>query len=127
MKRTLAASSILLLLPTVAFADILPRVAGFFNIFVGLMLVAAFLCMGTGMLLWVVRLSTYPTYRDEGILLMMWGVAILFVLLVLLAIVQFIQFHAAAASFVFGIIILIAVAWFVIAVLMAKEEKKEEY
>ena len=51
-----------------------------FNVLVGLMLTAAFLSFGTGAVLWAARLGTYPTYRDEGIRYMMWGVVILFVL-----------------------------------------------
>lgn len=127
MPRIIALASALALLPAVASADVLPRVAGLFNVFVGLMLTAAFLSFGTGTILWAARLGTYPTYRDEGIRYMMWGVVVLFVLVILLAVVQFVQHHAAAAAFLFGVVVLILAGWMVLTVATAKEEKKEEH
>lgn len=109
-----------LLTPSVASAQVLSQVSGLFNIMVGLMLVAACMFFFGGLGMWFVRLGTWPTYRDEAIDLMQWGVAILFVLAVLLAIVQFVQNHYGAAVFVFGIIILIAVAWVVVTLSQAK-------
>lgn len=113
--------------PSVASADILPEFVGLFNIFVGLMLVAAFLSMGAGLIVWGVRLGTYPTYRDEGIQLMRLAVTILFVLIVLLALAQFVQKHTAAASFAVGLVVFALFAWFLIAVATSKEEEKTDH
>ncbi len=127
MKPALFPTLAIVLLPGVASAQILSNVAGLFNIFVGLMLTAAFMCMGTGVVLWIARLGTWPTYRDYAIEWMMWGVAVLFVLVILLAIVQFVQNHPAAASFAVGLIVLALAAWFVFMVATEKPEKEDEH
>jgi len=96
----------------------LSQTAGLFNIMVGLMLVAAFLLFFGGLGMWFARLGTWPTYRDEGISLMQWGVGVLFVLAILLAVVQFVQKHAALAAFLVGVVIVIGVA-----ILLAKAQQ----
>ena len=81
-----------LILPAVANAETtFTQVIGLFNIFVGLMLTVALFTYGLGFFLWLCRLGTWPTYRTEAIKIMEWSVVILFVLVVLLAIVQFFQ------------------------------------
>lgn len=118
MKRILPL--IALLAPSAAHAQVLSEVAGLFNIMVGLMLTLSFLMFFGGLGMWFVRLGTYPTYRDEAIKLMTWAVAILFVLAVLLAVVQFVQRHTALASFLVGVAIVIAVAWVAVKVSQTK-------
>lgn len=125
MRRALLPLSVVLL-PSAAYAQVLSQVSGFFNIMVGLMLVFAFLFFFGGLGMWFVRLGTWPTYRDEAIRLMQWGVVILFVLAALLAIVQFVQKHVAAATFLAGIVIVIGVAWVVVTVSQAKGEDDEK-
>jgi hypothetical protein len=114
-----------LLLPMVASAQVLTRVAGVFNIIVGLMLVAAILTYGTGMILWFTRLGVWPSHRDEAIGILEWSVAILFMLVVLLGFVHFVQKYAVAASFVFGVIIVLAVIWFILTIATAGESEDE--
>lgn len=114
-----------MLLPTIASAQVLSRVAGVFNIVVGLMLVAAFLTYGTGIILWFTRLGVWPSYRDEAIAILEWAVAIMFMLVVLLAIVHFIQAYAVAASFVFGVIIVLGVIWLILTIATAGGEEDE--
>lgn len=92
----------------------LAQFVGLFNIFVGLLLTLAFLLMGAASVMWAVRLGTSPTYRDDAIMLMQWAVAILFVLIVLLLLVQFIQQHTATAVYIAGFFIIGLVAWAVI-------------
>ena len=58
----------------------LTTVIAIFNILVGLMLVMSILMLMGGLGTWYVRLGTSPTYRDEAIKMMQWGVATLFVL-----------------------------------------------
>lgn len=125
MRRALLPLSIVLL-PSAASAQVLSQVSGLFNIMVGLMLVFAFLFFFGGLGMWAVRLGTWPTYRDEAIRLMQWGVVILFVLAALLAIVQFVQTHVAVATFLAGIVIVIGVAWMVVTVSQAKGEDDEK-
>ncbi len=76
------------------------QIVGLFNIFVGLMLVAAILAYGTGFVMWVTRLGVWPGPRDEAIHVMSWTPAILFTLVVVLAIVQFLQAHPAVATYI---------------------------
>ena len=90
------------------------QVIGLFNIFVGLMLTVALLTYGLGFFLWLCRLGTWPTYRTEAIKIMEWSVVILFVLVVLLAIVQFFQYHPRQATFVVSIIVAIIVIWIIL-------------
>lgn len=92
----------------------LTQFVGLFNIFVGLLLTLAFLLMGAASVMWVVRLGTTPTYRDEAIDLMQWAVAILFVLVLLLLVVQFVQRHTATAVYVAGFFIIGLALWAVI-------------
>ena len=87
---------------------------GLFNIFVGIMLTVALFTYGLGFILWLCRLGTWPTYRTEAIKIMEWSVVILFVLVVLLAIVQFFQNHRQAATWVVSIIIGIFIIWVIV-------------
>jgi hypothetical protein len=98
---------------------------GLFNIFIGVMLVAAILAYVTGLIVWIVRLGTIA--RVEGIHIMEWGVVILFVLVVLLAIVQYFTSHPQAVTMLIAGIIAIFVGWIVIQVMKGSGgEKKEE-
>ena len=90
------------------------QVVGLFNIFVGLMLTVALLTYGLGFALWLCRLGTWPTYRTEAIKIMEWSVVVLFVLVVLLAIVQFFQYHPRQAGFVVSIVVGIIVIWVIL-------------
>ncbi len=90
------------------------QVIGLFNIFVGLMLTVALLTYFLGFFLWLCRLGTWPTYRTEAIKIMEWSVVILFVLVVLLAIVQFFQYHPRQAAFAVSIIVAIIIIWIIL-------------
>lgn len=90
-------------------ADVVSQTLGLFNIFVGLMIVAAALCFFGGLITWAVLLGTVR--RVMGIRIMEWGVAILFVLAILLAVVQFFQSNPAASTFVVSALVVCAVGW----------------
>src|SRR5665213_3593881 len=62
---------------------------GFFNILAGLMLVAAVLSFVGGFIRYLVVLGNVK--RKDGLVFMVWGIAILFVLVVLLGIVNILQ------------------------------------
>jgi hypothetical protein len=108
--RTALRVAPLLLLPELCSAQTLSSIVGLFNIMVGLMLVAAFLLYGGGLVLWAVRLGTFPTNRDYAIEVMQWSVAVLFVLIILLAIVQFTQNYTRSALIIVAIILVFFVA-----------------
>lgn len=105
----------------------LSTVTALFNIVVGLMLSAAVLAMVGGLGLWYVRLGTWPTYRDTAIEMMQWGVAILFVLVVLLGVAQYVQTHMALSMMIVGAILAAIVAYFVGTSLLSGGAKEEEH
>jgi len=112
--------------PWVARAEIVGQVASLFNIFVGLMLTAAILVYGIGFVMWVTRLGTWPTYRTEAIKVLEWSVAILFVLVALLMVVQFFRDHPTASTYVIAGLILLFLAWGVVTIMRSSSEKKED-
>lgn len=103
------------------------QVVGLFNMFVGLMLVAALLAYGTGFVMWVTRLGSWPSPRDEAIHVMMWTPAILFTLVVLLAIVQFLQAHPTAALYAAAAAGVAFAVWALIFLIRNAGEKEEEH
>lgn len=122
-----ASLAVLLFLPMIASAEVLAQVVGIFNIFVGVMLAIAFLIYVAGMITWAIRLGAYPSYRDEAIDMLKWPVAILFVLIVLLGIVQLVQNHLGAATFVLGVVIVLFLAWAILTIASGKSEDENAH
>lgn len=91
-----------------------PQVLGFFNLVAGLMLTASVLLFIGGFAVYLVRLGTWPTYRDEAVKAMEWGVAVLFVLVVLLAVQQFLSTHLLAAVTLAALAVIGIVVWVLI-------------
>jgi membrane protease YdiL (CAAX protease family) len=106
----------------------LVAVAEFFNIFVGLMLTMALLVFAAGLWGYFARLGTWPSNRDQPIRVMEWGVAVLFVLVVIVAVVQWFERNPAVASMLVGTIALLVIFGFIlyVAVKSGKDTKKEE-
>jgi len=100
------------------------QVVGLFNIFVGLLLTLSVLLMGAGILMWIIRFGTWPSYRDDALVLMEWAVGILFTLILLLLVSQFVQQQTTAAVFILGLIIIAALVW--LGIQAAKESKADE-
>lgn len=127
MKRAVFLASMLLLAPAPVLAQVAAtgKVLGLFNIFVGLLLTVSILTYAVGFGMWATRLGTWPTYRTEAIKIMEWAVAQLFVLIVLLAIVQFFQRNPVAASYTISVVVAIAIIWMIIKVSSGGGEKKE--
>jgi hypothetical protein len=90
---------------------------GLFNVFIGLMLVASVLLMGGGFVIWIARLGVWPSYRDDAIHAMQWGVATLFTLVLILAVVRLVQNYTDTAMFLVGVLVIFAVV--VIAIRVA--------
>lgn len=85
---------------------------GVLNIIAGLMLVAAFLFFFGGLIAYLTRLGLEG--RVQGLGYMHWGVTILFVLIIVLGIVRFVQFHPEVVYFLAAIVIVVFVAWAVV-------------
>jgi hypothetical protein len=119
--RTLARLSFVfaLMLPSLALAttttDIISQVAGLFYLIVGLAVTMACLLMLGGIALWLSRLGTFPTYRDRAIEIMEWSVATLFTLIVVLAVVEFVQTHTSTMLYILSLAIIALVIWFLVA------------
>jgi hypothetical protein len=124
MKYVLTAL-FLIALPGYAHADGISQVAGLFNILAGLMLVVSFLLFFGGLGMWMARLGTFPTYRDDAIVMMQWGVAILFVLAALLALVQFIQKNTDIAYMILGGVVVAVGIWIALTVAAQKPDEDE--
>ena len=88
---------------------------GLFNIFVGLMVVGSIIAFVTGLIVWIVRLGTIG--RSEGIRIMEWGVVLLFVVLVLLAIVQYFTSHPTVVTILIAIVIALFIGYIVLEVI----------
>ena len=95
-------------------SPLLTQLVGLFNIFVGVMVVMALLMYGGGFIMWVTRLGSWPSPRDEAIDIMAWAPTILFVLVVLLAIVQALQRYPQAGAYIVSILVLLIIAWVIV-------------
>ena len=104
----------------------LTEVVGLFNIFVGLMVVAALLTYGIGFVVWITRLGSWPSPRDYAIEIMSWAPVILFVLIVLLAIVQFLQNHPQAGSYIVATVVLLLVVWAIVYLILNTRQSEKE-
>jgi hypothetical protein len=101
----------------------LPSAIGFFNVIVGLMLVAAFLLFFGGLSTYFSRLGLVG--REEGLYYMYWGVTVLFVLIILLWIVQSFLAHPALLYTVFAFIVIAIAAWIAYTVATSGGEEEE--
>jgi hypothetical protein len=113
--------------PTAAASNItISQLFGFFNIMVGLMLVASFLLFFGGLTGYLTRLGLEG--RVEGWLRYMYrGVAILFVLIVLLGIVKYLQFHPSVVFTILAVIVVIFMAWAALQVSFSGGGDEEEH
>ncbi|RJR14147.1 hypothetical protein C4585_00635 [Candidatus Parcubacteria bacterium] len=125
-RRILALPALILCIPASANALTLVQVAELFNIFVGLMLTVGILIYVAGLGVYFSRLGTWPNHRDKAIKIMEWGIAVLFVLIVILIIVQHFQRYPVAASIVVAGLILLVVGVISIRVLQSGGEGGEE-
>ena len=87
------------------------QLLAFFNLFVGVMLTISIVLFIGGFLMYLVRLGTWPTYREEAVEVMKWGVSTLFTLVVILAIQQFLLNHLLVAVVIGALIILYFIFW----------------
>ena len=103
----------------------LTQAFGFFNIIVGLMIVASFIFFFGGLAGWLARLGLEN--RVEGLVSMYWGVTILFVLVIMLGIVNFLQTNPVVIFTIIAILIVGLIGWAVVnSVWEAPEEKPKK-
>lgn len=119
----------ILFAPLSAHALTLVQVTELFNVFVGLMLTVGLLIYFAGLGLYFSRLGTWPNHRDKAIKIMEWGVAVLFVLIVILIVAQYFQRYPEIASIVVAGLFLFAVAGVgvYVAVVSRGGEKEEKH
>ena len=122
----MSACFVVLLAPRSVAALTLVQITDLFNIFAGLMLTMSILLFFGGLGVYFTRLGTWPSDRDLAIKIMEWGVSVLFVLIVILAIVQFFQNYPKVATTVVGTIVALAILGLVIYVAANTGSKKKE-
>lgn len=91
-----------------------PQVLGFFNLIVGLMVVLSVTLFLGGFIIYLIRLGTWPTYRTQALRIMSWGIAVLFTLIIILAVQQFLARHVLVAVSIAAFIIILVVLWIII-------------
>lgn len=87
------------------------QVLAFFNLFAGIMLTLSILLFVGGFIMYLVRLGTWPTYREQAVEIMKYGVATLFVLIVVLGVQQFLMRHLLVAVSIGALILIYLVIW----------------
>ena len=129
MRQMLYGSTALLVaaLPWGVEAVSLVQILNLFNMFIGLFLTASILIFFGGLIGYFTRLGSWPSNRDETLKIMQWAVAMLFVLVVLVAIVQAFEEHTLGAMIVLAAIIIVVVVIKVIQVFMADAGGEEHH
>jgi len=79
-----------------------------------------------GLGVYFTRLGTWPSDRDLAIKIMEWGVSVLFVLIVILAIVQFFQNYPKVATTVVSAIVALVILGLILYVAANTGGKKKE-
>jgi len=130
VQRTKSRSLLSLLAPVIALpwsADAITFVQflNLFNIFVGLFLTTTILVFLGGLGTYFLRLGTWPNHRDQALKVMEWGVVMLFVLVVLVAIVQAFERHTQIAMTVLGGIVILVVAGLALRFVMTQEHDEK--
>lgn len=118
-----ALSLAVIFMPFAARALALDQVLGFFNIVVGLFLTASVISFGAGLILYWTRYGTWM--REQAFPFMSFGVTILFVLSVLLAIIHFVVRNTSTALYVLSVVALLSLGG-LFAFLLKGSGKKED-
>ncbi|HXK38786.1 MAG TPA: hypothetical protein VJ043_01715 [Candidatus Paceibacterota bacterium] len=120
---TTAAALAVMFMPLSASALTIAQALGFFNILIGLLLTAAVISFGAGLVLYWTRYGTWP--REEAFPFMSLAVTILFVVSALLAIIHFIVQNTSTALYIVAVIAFFGLAG-IILFLVKSGKKKEE-
>jgi len=112
------------LLPSSASALTLAQFVGLFHVVTGLLLTATLGIFAVGVVIYFARLNTWPSYRDISIKVLIWAVLMLFILILFVALVQFIQTHTALALTILGVIVIVGVLILIAWIAGAGQKKK---
>lgn len=106
--------------------QVVPQLAGLFNVFVGGMLTLGILFGVGGFIEYITHLGLQM--RDQGLERMKWGIYVLFVLAVILWLSQFVQKNVPLVIFTLGALVVLLIGWFILSELTApkKEEEKKK-
>ena len=107
--------------PSSALALSLSKAFGYLDIFVGLFLTASIIMFAGALLVYFTRYGT--PRRADAFPFMEGAIAIVFVLIVLLALVHYFQKHTNAALYVLGVILFILLAKLLMSVIGSKKAK----
>ncbi len=100
-------------------------VAGYLNVGVGLVVLAALGMYVAGFGIWITHLKV--TGRDEGIEWMESAVRTLFYLIIVLGIVRFAQYHTQALMGIIAIAVVIFGGWALIGIIQASGGEEDEH
>lgn len=125
MTRIVPTLLSLLVLPAPASAMTLVQALSVFHLFVGVYLVATLMVFAIGIGVYVARFNTWPSHRDTAIYVMEWGVAMLFVLIALLGIVQFFERHPTIALRILAFALIVVVLYYVLRAAATSKPKKK--
>ena len=111
MKKGITSLSLLALasvvLPDTTSALTFVQIVGLFHIAVGLLLTVTLGTFIFGICLWIARFNTWPSHRETAIGVLEWGITMLFVLILLIAFVYFVQRHTTIALSIIAFIAII--------------------
>src|SRR3989344_1974550 len=110
--------------PGSASALTLVQISGLFYVSVGILLAFTLGIFVVGIGIWIARFNTWPSHRETAIRILEWAVSMLFVLILLIALVCFIQRHSTIALSILGFIAIIAVLVLIASVAAGAKKKK---
>ena len=101
------------------------QVFGLLDIVAGLLLVAALLTFGAGLSTYFSRLALAK--RNESILTLEWGVRLLFVLVLVLGIVEYVQQHTALVLQILAVAVVLAIVYVVFQIAQSSGAGEDEH
>jgi cytochrome bd-type quinol oxidase subunit 2 len=108
---------------TVVDSFTLSQAFGFFNILAGLMLVAGLVLFFGGFIAYLTRLGLES--RTQGLRYMYWGETVLFVLILMLAVVHYLQFHPTIVFILIGALIVLFGSWAILQAVANSGDEEE--
>ncbi|OGG77462.1 hypothetical protein A3B35_02500 [Candidatus Kaiserbacteria bacterium RIFCSPLOWO2_01_FULL_54_24] len=110
--------------PGSASALTLVQVTGLFYVAVGILVTFTLGIFVWGIGVWIARFNTWPSHRETAIRILEWAVSMLFVLILLIALIYFIQRHSTLALSILAVIAIIAVLILIVSVAAGAKKKK---
>ncbi len=98
----------------------------FTKVFIGLFLTMIMLTLMGGVVMYFSRLGTWPSYRDDAIKILEWAVVMMFTLVIVVAVGQFIERDPAMVARIAGIAAFLGLLWFIFGQLKPKEEASSD-